>query len=222
MPPTGPIPVLYHDEHLVVVDKPGGLLVHRAPRATDRVVLLQLLRDQLGKHLYPVHRLDRPTSGVIAFAFSSEVARDLHDALKLPETRKEYLVLCRGSTPDLWESERPLSGKPARTEFRKLAEWSRCTLLRARLHTGRRHQIRRHLAHAAHQPIGDTNYGKGRINTFFRETYALPRLVLHAARLSVQHPVTGAPLDITAPLADDLRAFLLRLPDVDPDLVATL
>ncbi len=219
---SAPVPILHRDEQVVAVDKPPGLLVHRSREAPDRDVLLQRVRDQVGAHVYPVHRLDRPTSGVVLFALSSEATRALQEALRAPEARKEYLVLVRGSTPERFGSERPLGGKPACTEFERLAELSRCSLLRARLHTGRRHQIRRHLAHLAHQAIGDTRYGKGRINAFFRDTYGLPRLFLHAALLEVAHPATGEPLRVQSPLAADLRAFLRRLPDAPPDLIAAL
>ena len=123
--------------------------------------------------------------------------------------------------------DRPLTGEhgnkqPASSEFERIAEFSRCSLLRVRITTGRRHQIRRHLDGLAHQIIGDTTYGKGRINQWFRENYGLPRMFLHAARLAVAHPATGEPLDLRAPLPDDLRAFLTRLPDVDAELVAAL
>lgn len=212
---------------MVAVSKPGGLIVHRTRESSDRIFLLQELGAQLGRFLYPIHRLDRASSGVIVFAFSSESAALLQASLSSPEARKEYLVLVRGSTPDRWESDGALSnenGVPqeARTAFEKMAEMSRCSLLRARIFTGRRHQIRRHLARAAHQIIGDTSYGKGRINTFFREAYGLPRLFLHAERLEIAHPVTGERLAIRAPLASDLREFLLRLPDCPRELVAGL
>ncbi len=226
--PRGPgIEVLHRDEHVVVVNKPGGLLVHRTKESSDTVFLLQELRDQLDLHVFPVHRLDRAVSGAIAFALSSEDARDLQAMMARKNTRKEYLALVRGGTPAEGETRRPLTAdngvkKEAHTSFEKIAELSRCSLLRVRIHTGRRHQIRRHLSHLAHQLIGDTSYGKGRINTFFREEYGLPRLFLHASRLEIDHPRTGERLEIFAPLADDLRRFLKRLPDHDASLLETL
>ena len=102
------------------------------------------------------------------------------------------------------------------------AELGGCSLLRARLHTGRRHQVRRHLDHLRHQVIGDTRYGKGRINRAQREAYGLPRMVLHAERILLAAPDGGEPLTIRAPLAPDLRAYLRRLPGVDPGLLAGL
>ncbi len=215
--------ILHQDEAFIAIDKPPGILVHRIPEARgDPFYILQLLRDQVGRLLFPVHRLDRNTSGVLLFAFGSEEARALHDRLKEPDTRKEYLVLVRGSTEEVFESRRPLTGKESWTEFRKLAEFSRSSLLRARIHTGRRHQVRRHLHHLAHQVIGDTKYGKGKINRSLRENYGLPRMFLHAASLELRHPVSDEPLRLEAPLADDLRDYLQRLPDVPPELIASL
>lgn len=224
-PVRPPITVLYRDDAIVAISKPGGLLVHRSRESTDRVFLLQLLRDQLGAHLYPVHRLDRATSGVMLFAFSSSSARDLQAALE--SATKEYVVLVRGSAPDRFVCDRPLRndrGEPqvTRSCFDKLAEFSRCSLLRGVIETGRRHQIRRHLAHEAHQVIGDTTYGKGRINQFFRDEYQLPRLFLHSWRLQLQHPVSGVPLQFVDPLAADLAEFLQRLPDCPPEILQSL
>jgi tRNA pseudouridine65 synthase len=221
------IRVLHRDEHIVVVNKPGGMLVHRTKESADTVFLLQEMRNQLGLHVFPVHRLDRAVSGAIAFALSSEDARELQASMSKENARKEYLALVRGSTPAEGESRRPLTAdngvkKEAHTSFEKIAELSRCSLLRVRIYTGRRHQIRRHLSHLAHQLIGDTSYGKGRINAFFREEYGLPRLFLHASRLEIDHPRTGKRLEIFSPLADDLRRFLKRLPDHDASLLETL
>ena len=221
------IEVIYQDESFVAASKPGGLIVHRTSESSDKVFLLQELGAQLGRFLYPVHRLDRAASGVIVFAFSSEDARLLQETLNAPDSRKEYLVLARGSTPERWEVDRPLKNdagveQPARTSFEKIAEFFRLSLLRATIHTGRRHQIRRHLARSAHQVLGDSTYGKGKINQFFRDTYGLPRLFLHAAHLEIRHPRTGARLSLRAPLAGDLRDFLKRLPGCPEELLEGL
>jgi tRNA pseudouridine65 synthase len=217
-----PLEILHRDESIVVVNKPGGLLVHRSHESSDRVFLLQELARQLDRRVYPVHRLDRAASGAIAFALSSDSARNLQANLSAADSRKEYLALVRGSAPVAGVIERALTQHACRSEFERLAEVSRCSLLRVRISTGRRHQIRRHLAHIHHQIIGDTTYGKGKINRFFRETYGLPRLFLHAWRLELRHPETGERLRIAAPLPADLREFLSRLPDVDAALLATL
>lgn len=211
------IPILHRDERIVAVDKPGGLLVHRSDEAKDEVALLQLVRDQLETFVYPIHRLDRPASGIVLFALDKEAAASGQKSLNAPETEKIYLTLARGSTEEHFESRRSLHNDAGReqeawTEFRKLADVAECSLLEARLHTGRRHQIRRHLAHLAHQIIGDVRYGKGRINQRMRDEYGLPRLFLHAHRLTLTHPITSEPLTIESPLPADLREFLERLP----------
>ena len=213
--------ILYEDDRFVAITKPGGMLVHRSNESRDRVFVLQELREQLGRYLYPIHRLDRAASGVLLFALDSDAARAGQDALASDATRKEYLVLVRGDAADRWDIDRPLTDegktkKEARSAFVCLARFARCSLLRARIFTGRRHQLRRHLSYSRHQVIGDTTYGKGRINTFFRETYGLPRLFLHAHRLTLRQPFSGVTLSIESPLSGDLRDFLLRLPDFDP------
>jgi len=226
-PGFDPIDILYQDDDLIVADKPPGLLVHRSRESSDRVFLLQLLRDQVGRYLYPVHRLDRAASGAIAFALSSEMARELQASLTSPTARKEYLALVRGSAADSGEIDRPLTGangekKDALTRYEKLGEIYRSSLLRVRIFTGRRHQIRRHLAHLSHQLIGDTTYGKGKINRFLREEHGLPRMFLHCARLEFDHPQGGERVEVRAPLAEDLRSYLLGLPGCPPELLEEL
>jgi tRNA pseudouridine65 synthase len=224
---TEEIKILHQDEEIVVAVKPSGLLVHRSRESRDTVFLLQELGAQIDRYLYPVHRLDRAASGAITFAFSSEGARALQERITADDTVKEYLVLVRGSAPESGESCRPLTAdngvkREARTTFSRIAEFSRCSLLRARIHTGRRHQIRRHFAHLRHHLIGDTSYGKGRINQFFRDTYQLPRLFLHAWKLEFRHPRDDTVLRVCAPLQGDLAEFLGRLPDVPEGLVEEL
>lgn len=226
-PATDPreVPILYRDDRFVAVDKPGGLLVHRSTESSDRIALLQIVRDQIDAYVHPIHRLDRAASGVVLFALDPEAAAAAQAALARPDTRKLYLALVRGSTEASFESRRPLhaaSGKPreARTGFRRLGEMSGCTLLEVRIHSGRRHQIRRHLSHLAHQVIGDSRYGKGRINGFLRERYGLPRLFLHSRLLEFENPLSDGTIRIESPLACDLRDFLRRLPDTPAHLLA--
>lgn len=204
----------------VAVDKPPGYFVHRSREGErDQRFVLQPLSRQLGRHLYPVHRLDRACSGVLLFATSSSHAARLQTALASPESHKEYLALVRGETPPRFESRRPLSdrdradrrSREAHTEFETIAHFFGLSLVRARIFTGRRHQIRRHLHHLAHQIVGDSTYGKGRINRWLREEYGLPRLFLHAHRLRFQ--VDTRTVEVRAPLARDLAEFLGRLPE---------
>jgi tRNA pseudouridine65 synthase len=218
--------ILYEDDDLLVASKPSGLLMHRSGISRDRVFFMQQLRDQLGgAWVYPVHRLDRATSGAVAVARSSEAARALQIAMQSEACEKRYLAFVRGRVPDAWRVERPLKnerGEPqsAATEFARLLEVDFgeerfCSLVRARLHAGRRHQVRRHLARDTFFILGDSAYGKGGINRHFRETFGLPRLCLHACRLQLPHPRDGRLLVVDDPLPDDLREFFLRLPGVD-------
>ncbi len=193
----------------------------------DRESAHQLLTAQLGERLFGVHRLDRGASGVLVFARSSEAASVLHDAIRADSTIKEYLVAARDRTPESFTIDKPLKGRsgqalPARTECTRIATVGRHSLLRVRIRSGRRHQIRRHLKHLAHNVLGDTSHGKGRINAYLREHYGLPRMFLHAWRLTFDDPFTAEPRRLEARLPDDLRAFLLRVPEFDAAILEQL
>ncbi len=228
------IPVIYEDEHMVVVSKPGGLLVHRSRESTDSTFLLQMVRDQMGgQWLYPAHRLDRACSGIVVFARSSQDAKLVQQAMNGPDTKKFYLAVTRGKIPRKLEMNRPLTNREtgrkqeARTGFErirlmKIDDTHYASLVRARLYTGRRHQIRRHLSHAGNFILGDTTYGKGHINKVYRERYALPRLCLHAAQLEMKHPVSGDELMLTDPLPEDLRDFMVLLPGLEQGVLDCL
>lgn len=197
----------FQDERFVVIDKPPGILVHRNRESRDTEFVLQMLRDQIDKHVYPVHRLDRPASGILAFALSSEAARELQTALV--EGTKEYTTMVRGETPPEFSSDRPLTNEKgvvqeAFTEFETLQTRDGFSMLKARLGTGRRHQIRRHLSHLRHQIVGDTAHGKGRINRWLREDFGLTRLFLHASSLKCSL------FEIESPLPQDLEMFLAK------------
>lgn len=224
---AAPLTILHLDPHVVAVDKPAGLLVHKTRSGADEEALLQQLRDQLGQRLYPVHRLDRPASGVIAFALDPKLTAALQAGFQADDAVKEYLVLTRGVVAMAFESRRPLIDdkgvlRDAWTEVAPVMRFPgrRCSLLRVRIHTGRQHQIRRHLACADLNVLGDHRYGNARENRVHR-THGLARMFLHAWRLDVAHP-TGGRLSVTAPLPADLRAFMARLPGVDEALLATL
>ena len=215
------VEVLLSDEHLAAVSKPSGLFVHRTNLAPDRDVLLQRVRDHFGRRVNAVHRIDRATSGVVIFAFDPVTTAGCAQALAAGT--KTYVGLVRGVVEPRGVFDRPL-GHPdtrvpqdARTEFERVGVVAqRHSLVRFSLKTGRRHQIRRHLNHAGHHLIGDTRYGKGGINRWFRSTYELPRMALHAERVIFEHPRTGQRLDVRAPLPDDLEGFFGRLPGFDP------
>lgn len=212
-----PLPILYQDEWLVCVNKPSGQLVHRG-WAEDGPITLQTLRDQLGRPVYPVHRLDRQTSGALLFAFYPEVARDLQQALESGGISKRYLALCRGCDPNLTHIDHPLTREPghgelkmARTDLRLLGARGRYGLYAIFPRTGRSHQIRRHLKHASHPIIGDVRYGKGEHNRLFRTEFDFHRLALHCDRLLMDHPRTGVRLELQAELPLDFSRVLREL-----------
>lgn len=218
------IEILYEDEHIVAIHKPAGLLVHKTYLARkERFFAMQLTRDLVGCHVFPVHRLDRPTSGVLLFAKSSEVARTLCQQFEGRDVQKHYLALVRGNMSAAGELDYPLkeelddiADKHARkdkdaqdavTQYAPLLNseipypsgryaTSRFCLLRLAPLTGRKHQLRRHMAHLRHPIIGDTTHGDGKQNRFFREHFGINRLWLLAQKMTLTHPVTGAPLSI--------------------------
>ncbi|MGM0433088.1 MAG: pseudouridine synthase [Pseudomonadota bacterium] len=228
-----PLRILYQDDHLVAMHKPSGMLVH--PTKVDRHeqrIALPLLRDRIGQHLYPVHRLDKPTSGVLVFALDPDTARELASAFQAHQVRKDYLAVVRGwpplggiidqplapRDPDSRKRKRRKAPQSAMTLYHRLACTSipisvdgrythtRYSLVRLRPVTGRRHQLRRHLKSRNHPLIGDVNYGKGIHNRFFREQYGLGRLMLCAVSLSFEHPVTGEPLRIRTTPDEDFTS----------------
>ena len=221
------IPVLYRDEHFVAVHKPAGLLVHRNAHAGREPFLLQILRDQLGQRLYPVHRLDRPTSGLMIMAFSSQTAHILALQFAGQEVGKTYLAVTRGFTPLYGLIDDPLKSdsgnlQEARTEFTRLATaeiphpvgpnpTARYSLVQVSPKTGRTHQIRRHFAHIRHPLIGDVLRGDGRQNRFFREHFGVHRLVLASVKLTFRHPANNSPLALTCPPAQELLDLFDRL-----------
>jgi tRNA pseudouridine65 synthase len=206
-------PTLFRDGLLVVVNKPSGLAVHRGA-ARDRVFALQLVRDALGQRVYPVHRLDRATSGVLLLALDSGTARRLQQQFEAGTVEKRYLALVRGIPPESGVIDHPVPKDedgpraPAITEFRRLAVFERYALMEARPRTGRFHQIRRHFKHLSHPLIGDVRYGKGEHNRLFRERFGLYRLALHAVELAFDHPETGERMRIVAPVPEDLAGPL--------------
>jgi tRNA pseudouridine65 synthase len=220
--------ILYLDDDLAVVDKPPGIVVHPG-WAQDGGGLVRVLREQLGRAVWPVHRLDRGASGALAFALSAEAAAVLGRAFAAGLVDKRYLALVRGHPPEEVVVDHPVPSRPdgprvaAVTEIRRLGVWGRYALVEARPRTGRLHQIRRHLKHLSCPIIGDANYGKGPHNRFFREEHGLDRLALHAHHLSLPHPTSGAPIVTLAPpsgsLARCLEAIGLRLPQDGARLV---
>lgn len=214
------IELLFVDAHLVVANKPSGLLVHRGWADDDDVAMFRV-RDALGgEHVHPVHRLDRGTSGALLLARTKDAARTLARAFEDGAIEKRYLALVRGAPPAHGLIDHPIPKSEdssvrvrAVTRFRTLARSpvDRCALVEAMPETGRLHQVRRHLRHIDHPLVGDVNYGSGVINRHYRATYDLHRLALHASSIAFAHPVTGARVAVSAPLPHDLAGAFAAL-----------
>ena len=205
--------ILYQDEHCIAIHKPSQMLVHRTEICPDRVVALQLLRDQIGRHVHPVHRLDRATSGVLIFTFEKDTLAKFKTLFEKREVQKTYICLCRGWANESGRIDNPLKVErniekvEAISDYKTLHktempwpcgpyETSRYSLIEVKPHHGRMHQIRRHMNHIAHPIIGDTAYGDGRHNTNFREKADIHRMMLQAIELSFIHPYSQKEITI--------------------------
>jgi tRNA pseudouridine65 synthase len=218
-----PLEIIYQDKHMVAINKPHGLLVHRSQIASDASEFaLQLLRDQLNRRVFPAHRLDRKTGGVLLFALSKDVEKLMQQQFADNRVDKKYLAIVRGYTEDTGEIDYPLrkengTSQEALTRYKTVARaelnvplgahpTSRYSLVEANPATGRMHQLRKHFSHIFHPIIGDRTHGCNKQNKLFTERWELDTMLLHASQLSFQHPVTKAQIDIEAPLqAEYLR-----------------
>ncbi|MDX1538215.1 tRNA pseudouridine(65) synthase TruC [Arsukibacterium sp.] len=225
---TSPLSILYRDQYIVAVDKPSGMLVHRSfLDKHETVFVMQTLRDMLGQHVFPVHRLDRPTSGVLLFALSADVARLLGQQQEQHLWRKHYLAVVRGFLSAAGQLDYPLkeqldkiadkfsrsdkAPQQAISRYQPLQQIelpipvskypaARYSLVALQPLTGRKHQLRRHLAHLRHPIVGDTSHGDGKHNALFKQHFNCRRLLLVAKQLQLPHPVTGETLTISAGL----------------------
>lgn len=218
--------IIYQDEYLVAVNKPAGMLVHRSwLDKHETQFVMQTLRDQIGQHVFPLHRLDRPTSGVLVFALSSEIASNVMPMFANHEMVKTYHAIVRG-----WIEEGDVLDYPLKEELDKIADkfakqdkeaqcavteyqplakvevpfstgkfpTTRYCLVEMKPKTGRKHQLRRHMAHLRHPIVGDTTHGDGKHNRLYREEYDCHRLMLHASELRFVHPYTKQELVLKA------------------------
>ncbi|ENM5739365.1 tRNA pseudouridine(65) synthase TruC [Vibrio mimicus] len=228
--------IVYQDEYLVAVNKPAGMLVHRSwLDKHETQFVMQTLRDQIGQHVFPLHRLDRPTSGVLVFALSSQIASDVMPMFANHEMEKTYHAIVRGWIEEADVLDYPLKeeldkiadkfakqdkeAQSAITAYRPLAKvelpistgkfaTTRYCLMEMQPKTGRKHQLRRHMAHLRHPIVGDTTHGDGVHNRLFREHFSAQRLMLHASELRLIHPYTQQPLAIRAGLDEVWQRLL--------------
>jgi len=217
--------IIYQDENLIAINKPHGLLVHQSSIARDATEFaLQMLRDQVGKHVSPVHRLDRKTSGILLFAFDKPSEIAMHQQFMNTETDKKYLAILRGFTPDAMDIDYPLAKEngtmqDAFTSFRTLQKaevevafgkhpTSRYSLVEATPKTGRMHQLRRHFSHILHPIIGDRTHGCNKQNKFFKEQWEMTTMLLHASELEFIHPVTKEKIHLKAGLHDEFKRVM--------------
>ncbi|TCV92594.1 tRNA pseudouridine(65) synthase TruC [Biostraticola tofi] len=232
------ITICYQDEHIIAVNKPAGWLVHRSwLDRQEKIVVMQTVRDMIGQHVFTVHRLDRPTSGLLLLALSSEVARTLSAQFENHHINKGYHAVVRGYmegegtidyalTQELDKiadkfAQPDKAPQPAISHYRTLAQvempvaigrypTSRYSLMSLSPQTGRKHQLRRHMSHLRHPIIGDSTHGDLKQNRGFAEQFGPQRLMLHASRMNLQHPVTGQPLELNAPWDDHWQSVMTR------------
>lgn len=205
--------IIYHDENLIAVNKPNGLLVHRSSIATDaEVFAVQILRNQIGQQVFPCHRLDRKTSGVLIFALNPVTNAMMQKQFSENKIEKKYLAIVRGFTKD-WEIiDYPLRKEngimqEASTIYQTMAKTeleipfgkqktSRYSLVEITPKTGRMHQIRKHFAHILHPIIGDRPHGCNKQNKLFKEKWNMTNMLLHASEISFLHPFTNQEITI--------------------------
>jgi tRNA pseudouridine65 synthase len=223
--------ILFQDADFVAINKPHGLLVHRSPIAADAdVFAVQLLRNQLGQKVFPVHRLDRKTSGVLLFALNEEMNKSLQEAFMAKKVLKKYVALVRGFAPESATIDYPLTNEAGKiqeaiTHFKRLQtieiplpfgkfDTSRYSLLELQPESGRMHQIRKHLAHIFHPIIGDRPHGCNKQNKFFLENWEMKNMLLHASELQFMHPVLQEEITIKAGFQMEFTRILAVLNDL--------
>ena len=221
--------ILHHDKYCVVINKPTGLLVHRTHNSTDTEFAVQRLRNQINEKVYPVHRLDRGTSGALLFALDTDYKKEFYSLFSDRSVDKEYIAIVRGYVEERGVIDSPLRSEKnkkivqnALTEYECLEHFElpfpvgryetvRYSLVKIQLKTGRFHQIRRHFAHIRHPLLGDATHGDGKQNRFFREHFNINRLMLMSNKLSFQHPVTKEQITLEPPLDDDFQRVIKQL-----------
>jgi tRNA pseudouridine65 synthase len=234
--------ILYQDDALIAVNKPAGLAVHRSKMVGNAdIFLVDVLREQVGGTLYLAHRLDRATSGVLLVARSSEIAAALGEQFMGRDVHKQYLAVVRGwPEPAEGAVDYPLPGsresgprREAQTSYRRLATvevpialgrypQQRYALLLAEPQTGRFRQIRKHMAHIHHPVIGDCQHGRSDHNRLYKQYFGCHRMLLHAWRLRLRHPLDGRPMLLQAPLDAAFQAMLERFGWPPPETLSVM
>lgn len=218
-------PVLFEDDDFIAIHKPPGILVHRTKISEDTQFVLQLLRKQIGQRIYPIHRLDRGTSGVLLFGKHKKAASLMGPIFINKEIQKQYIAIIRGYVETKGTINYPLAKEPglpkkeAITHYQQLQQVelpiaisrypsSRYSFVQVDLETGRRHQIRRHFSHLRHPVIGDKRHGDVKHNSYWRDNFGIKRMLLHAQSLHFLHPISKEPLLITAPIDASFQAAM--------------
>lgn len=233
------LPIIFEDKFIIAIHKPAGLLVHKSPIDKHETrYTMKILRNQIGQWVYPVHRLDKPTSGLLLFALHKDIARQLSEDFENRRIEKTYQAIVRGFCEDHLVIDHPLKEiavfkhlqktieqqepKEAMTELNNIHHYelnitdgrfptSRYSLVKLKPKTGRKHQLRRHMKHISHPIIGDVKYGKGSHNKLFQEQFECHRLLLAATELCLNHPVTNEQLKISCPPDSLFQATLAQL-----------
>lgn len=217
--------IIYQDEYIVAINKPHGLLVHPTSLARDaEVFAMQMLRDQLGQHVHPVHRLDRKTGGVLLFALDKEIHKSIQLLFAERKVFRKYWAIVRGYCEEEGVIDYPLkkengSLQEAITVYKTLSRAAlpipfgqhdsiRFSLIEVRPETGRMHQIRKHMAHISHPIIGDRPHGCNKQNKLFKERWGMDTMLLHAGGLSFAHPVNRSTVNLLAPVQDEFLRMM--------------
>jgi tRNA pseudouridine65 synthase len=233
--PEPPLEILYRDERYIAIHKPSGLLVHRSPiDKRETRFAIQILRDQIGRRVYPAHRIDRPTSGILLFGLDEAAGTALSILFQERKVKKTYLAVTRGHIPESGTIDSPLhkyedqdghvkssQTQEALTNYQRLTitelpypteryDTTRYSLVELYPHTGRRHQIRRHLAHIRHPIIGDVRHGCNKANKLARANFNIYRLLLAATDISFPHPYEDKTVTIHCPLEESFQSALLE------------
>jgi tRNA pseudouridine65 synthase len=220
--------ILFEDDDLIAIDKPPGILVHPTRISEDTITILPLLRDQIGRRVYPVHRLDRGTSGVLVFGKNRAAAASLSALFRSRQVEKQYQAVIRGYVAEKGQIDYPLAKadgmqpQEAKTDYVRLSQTevdfsvgkyprSRYSLVDIYPLTGKFHQIRRHFSHIRHPIIGDKRHGDCKHNKYFRESLGIHRMLLHASELSFPYPNQDEYLVLKAPLDDVFKKAIIFL-----------